>query len=113
MMTKQEKICEDIIMIILKCDRKILKDLNCSKLAKMYGLHRSYLSRIFKEYQGIYFREVIKRLKLLRCAFFMAEKRDLTVKEIAGIFGFNRVDYFIKSFKKIFGITPGKFIRCK
>jgi two-component system response regulator YesN len=112
-MTKGKKICEEIIMIILKCDRKVLKDLNCSKLAKMYGLHRSSLSRIFKECRGIYLIESLKRLKLLRCALFMAENRDLTVKEIAGIFGFNSVDYFIKSFKKIFGMTPGEFIRCK
>jgi AraC-like DNA-binding protein len=42
----------------------------------------------------------------------MADKRDLTVKEIAGLFGFNSADYFIKSFKKIFGMTPGEFLRC-
>jgi AraC-like DNA-binding protein len=42
----------------------------------------------------------------------MLEKRDLTVKEIAEIFGFDSVDYFINSFKKFFGMTPGKFKKC-
>jgi len=109
LMKKKKKLCEEIIMIILKVDRRILKDLNCSKIALMYGIDRSYLSRIFKESQGLYLREVIKRLKLLRCAFIMVERRDLTVTEIADIFGFDREDSFINSFKKLFGITPGKF----
>ncbi len=111
-MNKKKKNCEEIIMLILKVDREILKDLNCSKIALMHGLDRSYLSRNFKECHGINFREVIKRLKLLRCAFCLVERRDLTNKEIADIFGFSRVDSFINSFKNFFGITPGKFKKC-
>jgi AraC family transcriptional regulator len=111
-MTKKEKTCEDIIMTILKCDLELPGNLNCEKFSKMYGLHRSHISRIFKECNRVYFSESIRRIKLLRCAFFMAGKRDLTVKEIAKIFGFKRVSYFIKSFKKIFGMTPGEFLRC-
>jgi two-component system response regulator YesN len=111
-MTKQEKIFEDVIRIILNCDMEIQKDLNCFRLAKIYGLNRSSLSRIFKEFQGIYLRDSIKRLKLLRCILFMLERRDLTVKVIAKVFGFKSAAYFIKSFKKFCGITPGKFKRC-
>jgi AraC-like DNA-binding protein len=111
-MTKPEKICEEIIKIILKSDLNILKDLTCSKLALMYGIDRSYLSRIFKECQGIYLREALKRLKLLRCAFFMVENRDLTVKETYNLFGFENLNYFIISFREFFGMTPGKFIKC-
>lgn len=110
-MIKKDKICEEIIMQILKCDFEILRELNCQRLSKMYGLHRSTLSKIFKKCRGIYFRESIKRIKLLRCALFMAEERDLTVKKISVIFGFKSADYFIKSFKKMFGITPGEFRR--
>ena len=104
--------CEEIIMIILKCDQEILRELNCNKLAKLYGRNRSHIARTFKECNREYLSESIKRIKLLRCAFFMASKRDLTVKEVAEKFGFNRVDYFIKSFRKTFGMTPGEFIRC-
>jgi two-component system response regulator YesN len=111
-MTRHEKICEDIIKIILNCDLKILKELNCKTLAKIYGKDRSYLSRIFKECRGSYLGEVIKRLRLMRCVLFMLEKRDLTVKKIAKVFGFKSADYFINSFKKFCGITPGKFKRC-
>jgi two-component system response regulator YesN len=112
LMTKHKKICEGIIMTILKCDGEIIKDLNCSKLALMVGFNRSYLSRIFKECKGIYLRDSIKRLKLLRSALLMFDKRDLTVKEIAVLCGFGGVDYFINSFKKFFGMTPGKFKKC-
>jgi AraC-like DNA-binding protein len=48
-MARHEKMCEDIITIILDCERKILKELNCKTMAKIYGKDRSYLSRIFKE----------------------------------------------------------------
>jgi YesN/AraC family two-component response regulator len=79
----------------------------------MYGINRTYLSRIFKECQGINLSEALKRLKLMRCAFFMLEKNNLTVKETCDLFGFDCLNYFIKAFKNVFGITPGKFIRCK
>ena len=111
-MIKKEKICEEIIMIIFECDLSILIELNCKTLANIYGLDRSYLSRIFKENQGVYLGASIKLIKLLRCAFFMAENRDLRVYEISDLFGYCRVDYFINYFKKIFGMTPGKFLKC-
>jgi AraC-like DNA-binding protein len=110
-MTKPEKICEEIIKIILKSDRKSLKEMSCSKLSQMYGIDRMYLSRIFIECEGIYLSESLKRLKLLRCAFFMMEKRDLTIKDISYLFGFESLNHFITSFKKFMGITPGKFKR--
>jgi len=99
-------------MQIFECDLKTLRELNCKTLANIYGINRSYLSRIFKEYQGVYLGKSIKLIRLLRSTFFMVENRDLTVYEISDIFGFHRADYFIKIFKKIFGITPGEFKRC-
>ena len=111
-MTKKERTCEELIMLILKCDLKILRELNCKTLANIYGVNRSYISRIFNECKRSYLSEFIKLIKLMRCALFMVEKRDIKVKEISDLFGYCRVGYFIKSFKNHFGITPGEFLSC-
>lgn len=108
-MTKPKKICEEIINLILKSDSRIIKELNCSKLALMYDINRSYLSKIFKQSRGIYLKEYLKRIKLLNSALLMFKRRDLTVKQIAGKSGFENVCHFTKSFEEFYGITPGKF----
>jgi AraC-like DNA-binding protein len=108
-MNKPQKRCEEIVNYLIKSDHTVFKDLNIKKLASLFGVNRSFLSRTFKKYQGVPLNEFIKRLKLLKSALLMSEKSFLTVYEVAEKFGFNRSDYFIKSFKKIFGMTPGKF----
>ena len=68
---------------------------------------------LFKEeIKSFFLSESLKRLKLLRCAFFMLENRHITVKETSDLFGFESLNHFLISFKKFLGITPGKFKRC-
>jgi YesN/AraC family two-component response regulator len=111
-MTKPQKLCEEIVHLIIKSDHTILKDLTCGKLASMFDVNRSYLSRIFKACQGEYLNKYINRLKMVKIALFMFEKPHLKVRQIAWYFGWERPDHFIISFKKFFGFTPGKFLKC-
>ena len=56
-----EKRCEEIVDHLIKSEPILFKELNTKTLAKMFGVHRSYLSRTFKKYQGINLNEYIKR----------------------------------------------------
>ena len=107
--SKAENLCEEIVRFVVKSSPGILKKLTCCKLASMYDINRSYLSSKFKEYKGLYLKEYLKRIKMLKSALLMQERRDLTVKQISEKFGYINYDYFIKSFKQFLGITPGKF----
>jgi AraC-like DNA-binding protein len=112
-MTKPQKLCKEIVRLIVTSDNTQLKDLHSGKLAQDYDLTQPYLTRIFRECEGISLREFIKRVKLLRIALLMLENRNLKVWKIAEYFGFDSVDSFTKNFKNFFnGITPGKFKKC-
>ena len=83
-----------------------LKELTVGRLASMYGINRSYLSKSFKKCRGITLGDFLKRIKLLRCALLMKEKRHLTVKQVSRKMGFNNMDYFIKLFSGFLGVRP-------
>lgn len=83
-------------------------DLNVSVLGQRFDMKPTYLSKLFKDYAGDGLLEMINRKRIERAKQLMAEKR-LTVSEAAGRSGFNDVGTFIRTFKKIEGITPGKY----
>jgi hypothetical protein len=52
-MKKKREICEEIIMLILKCDIEILRELNCGKLEKCM-VYTGHLYRKFLKNAGVY-----------------------------------------------------------
>jgi len=67
------------------------------------------LAKNFKLYQGENLNEYIHRIRILRSALLLVEMRNLRVSEIVGELGWESTVYFIRSFKRFYGITPGKF----
>jgi two-component system response regulator YesN len=112
MITNPQKRCEEIVKYIISSDHWVFKDLNTGKLAARFDVNRSYLSKTFKKCQGEYLKDYIKRLKMVKIAILMSEKRHLKVRQLADYFGCESTNYFITSFKKFFGMTPGKFLKC-
>ena len=108
-MNKPQKRCEEIVKFIIKSKADVFKELNIKTLAENYGLNRSYLSRTFKKYKGLNLSEYITRLRMIKSALMLIEKRHLKVWQIADLFGWDRPDVFIKAFKRFIGISPGKF----
>ncbi len=103
------KLCEDIVEYIISRDYRVFKELTVERLALKFSVNRSYLSRIFKECRGESLGEYIKRMKLIKGALLLLERRDLTVEQVAAVIGYGRVDYFHISFKEFFAVSPGKF----
>lgn len=104
----KKKRCDEIIAFIIKSNHNVLKDMTPVKLAAMYNVNRSYLSKTFKQCTGIGLSNYLVRIKLLKCTFLLKEN-DLTVKQIAEKYGWDRTDTFRALFKKFFGMTPGNF----
>lgn len=75
-------------------------------LANALGLHRGYLSRIFKRATSYSLREYILHIRLTNAQKLLAQGQ--TVQETAQLCGFNSVPSFCKSFKKYdaAGMTP-------
>ena len=82
--------------------------LTLEAVAKEVGLSTSYFSGLFHQVVGVSFREHL-------CAIRVEESKqlllstDYSLTDIAIAVGFADQSYFCKVFKRIVGMTPGKF----
>jgi len=112
-LTKVQILCHEITHFVISSTAEEFREINCDFIAKKYGISPGYLSRTFKAIKGMSLREFIKRIKLLRCALSMYENTDLTIEQIAKKSGFIGIDHFRRSFKRFYGTTPRRFMKCK
>lgn len=71
-------------------------------------LSKSYLSKIFKEEIGCNFTVYINKIRCEKSKAFLLDNK-LSIVDIASLVGFEDQSYFTKTFKKIVGVSPGKF----
>ncbi len=77
-------------------------------VAKHVHLNASYLSRVFKEEMQTNFVTYVNNLRVETGKKLLLDS-TVPLLEVAGMVGFDEQSYFTKVFKKITGITPGKF----
>jgi AraC-like DNA-binding protein len=84
------------------------RNLTVQSLSVRLGVHRSILSRRFKEKAGSSPQQYIISRRLDK-AMFLLKETDLRVSEIAYRSGFRDPNYFARAFKKTMGMTPLEF----
>lgn len=120
-----------IIAIIFIVKRKIYRDLEISKpvidnqltsyieshitekittqsAIKALGLTENYFRRMLKEYNIKLFPEFVNRLKIEKAKQLLATT-EKNISQIGFYLGYDNINYFIKTFKKIVGCTPGEY----
>jgi AraC-like DNA-binding protein len=83
-------------------------ELNISMIGDKFQMTPSYVSKIFSEKSGEGLLDYINRVRSERAKIFLKEK-NMSINDISGKVGFNNSASFIRVFKKIEGITPGKY----
>ncbi len=78
---------------------------NVNAMAQMMGIHRSRLSKIFKESVRVSPQQFISQIRMDHACSLLRET-NMSVGEIALKCGFNDQAYFIHVFKNKFGMTP-------
>ena len=74
-------------------------------LAKQFHLSEKYISWYFKEHFYISFMQYVSHLRMTR-AKHLLYSTEYSITEIAFSCGYPSVNFFIRSFKEIHGITP-------
>lgn len=69
---------------------------------------RKYISRYFKEHFHITLSQYVNHLRLEH-ARQLLEESAASVTEVAMCSGYQNVSYFIRSFKKMYGVSPLKY----
>lgn len=93
----------DDVVAILK--RNIYTSLSIDDICNETAYSRAYLFRIFKAKTGKSIMQYYTELKIKQAKQLLREN-ELSVGEIAEKLAFSAPDYFIKTFKRITGLTP-------
>ncbi|MGQ1945746.1 hybrid sensor histidine kinase/response regulator transcription factor [Geofilum sp. OHC36d9] len=87
-------------------------DLSVQKLAEQLNLSRTHLYRKLKTLTNQSATEFIRNIRLKNAIKLMDEGK-LKINEIGYAVGFNSHNYFTRSFKKQYGISPSEYIQDK
>ncbi|WNR46055.1 response regulator [Paenibacillus roseipurpureus] len=84
------------------------EDVTLQALADHVHLHPVYLSKIFKTETGENLSDYIIRLKMERASYLLQHSSD-KIYEICNKIGYQNSSYFIKLFRKYYGVTPQEY----
>lgn len=94
--------------VINHIDMNLSEPLSLRKLSDLFSINSSYLSTLFKKEMGMTITDFINSQKV-RFSITLLNKTDLQIQNIASQVGIYDVNYFIKVFKKIIGMTPKEY----
>jgi AraC-like DNA-binding protein len=91
-------------------DRKndLTADLGLKTIAQKLNVNSSYLSTLFRTECGCTLTEYVTRERIDR-GIYLLQRTEKSVQEIAAECGIQDANYFIKLFKKLTGLTPGRY----
>ena len=89
-------------------DAHFQEKISLDDLAGRFYINKFYLTRLFKDQFGTSVHSYLAGLRITRGKHLL-RFTDLTMEEIAAQCGFGDGNYFVRTFKKIEGITPGDF----
>jgi AraC-like DNA-binding protein len=91
-------------------DSNYTENISLDDLAKNIGNTKNYLCRIFRESTGTTINLYLNNVRINKAVELLAGT-DMDVARISGVVGYNNVFHFIKTFKKLVGISPGNYRR--
>ncbi|WP_274361657.1 response regulator [Paenibacillus thermotolerans] len=94
--------------VLVYVEKHLEHDVSLQAIADHVGLHPVSVSKIFKQEQGESLTETISRIRMEKASYLL-KSTDERIYEIAAKLGYQNTPYFIKVFKKYFGLTPQEF----
>ncbi len=88
--------------------QRLSEDVSLQTLADHVGWHPVHLSKVFKLETGEMLSDYLLRIRLER-AVQLLKSSELRIFEIAAQVGYLTTSYFIKVFKKYYGVTPQEY----
>lgn len=99
-------VVEKIILYIN--DHYANPDISLNYLAEKFDISPSYLSKSFKEYLSMNFVDYIIQVRVNAAQALLSES-NMSINQIAEKVGYSNVTSFMRTFKKINGLTPSEY----
>lgn len=90
-------------------EENYMVDISLDNLADYLGHSFKYTSVLFKKVMGDNFKNYLNIYRLEKAKEFMSYNKDLKIKELAELVGYNSSNTFIRIFRKYEGVSPGKY----
>ena len=100
-----EKMLEDLMGYI---DSNYQTRASLQEFAESVHLSSGYVSHMLKKKCGSSFQEILSQTRCMKSLVFLMDP-DYRISELSYDIGFSSPVYFIKNFKKYFGISPAEF----
>ena len=98
-------VTKDIISYI---DFHYMEELSLNFFADMFNLSKTYLSNLFKKETGSTLTDFIHHVRM-RKAITLLNSSDLTITSIATACGYNDISYFIRIFRRTYGMSTKQY----
>ncbi|MDQ8736600.1 AraC family transcriptional regulator [Paenibacillus sp. LHD-38] len=96
------------LLPILTYMQNNFKTVTLKVLSNEFHFTESYLSKLIKATSGLTFIEIIQTIKLNK-AIELLTYSDLMIHNISESIGFENNTHFIRTFKKVYGISPNQY----
>jgi len=101
-----KRLCDAINFICDHCN----EEFTCDRVASAVGCSRSYLSALFSRMTGHTFKETVLKYRMEKAKYLLSQS-DMKITNIAFEAGYHDPNYFGTTFKRITGVTPGRYRR--
>ncbi len=96
---KQVQLCKQFI------DERLYEDLSATTVAEQFHFNVDYLSRLFRESEGVPLATYIRNRKVEEAATLL-RNTTIGISDIGSNLGFSSQSHFTSLFKKMYGMTP-------
>lgn len=86
-------------------DERLYEDVSAADVAEQFHFNVDYLSRLFREFEGMPLATYIRNRKLEESATLL-RSTSMSISEIGSSLGFSSQSHFTSQFKKAYGVTP-------
>ncbi|MBE0340499.1 response regulator [Paenibacillus sp. 28ISP30-2] len=88
-------------------DSHFAEQITLEQLAKNFFVSKEYMSKVFKQEYGQNVTDYIVQRRMEKAREWLADKQ-ISIKAVAEMAGYEDVSYFYRVFKKHFGMAPGE-----
>lgn len=101
---RSENTIENTIVFLQK---NFYQDISISELAERADLSYTHFRKLFRNYTGRSPREFITSLRVSRAKELLLQNKK--IKEVANIVGYEDIFYFMRVFRTVTGLSPGRW----
>jgi len=83
-------------------------DITLEKIADKFHYTPEYTSKLIKDTTGMNFKQILQKVRIERAEYMLIDS-NLTIQNIALQVGYENVEHFIRTFKKINQMTPTEY----